>query len=323
MSEAPTSDARVRDAAPPGPDVAAAARARRAANLAAISAMLISSAFFAVGDAIVKHIGRTLPVGEIMAVRGVMACAFVLAAGWWLGPFRRPREMVAALRTPLVGWRTVGEVGSTATFFTGLAMLPLAEASAIGQFTPLAITAAAAIFLGEPVGWRRWLATFVGLVGVLVIVRPGGAAFNLGGLAVLASVGFIVLRDITTRLIGERAPAIAIVALTSLAVTLSGFAMSPFETWGVPTVGTLVLLAICALTVACGYYWAILSMQSGDIAAVSPFRYSVIVFSVALGYLVFGEVPAAETWAGIAIVIGAGLYTVHRERVRERERREL
>lgn len=201
--------------------------------------------------------------------------------------------------------------------------LPFADASAIAQFVPLGVTAAAAIFLGEPVGWRRWLATFVGFIGVMIIIKPGTSAFDPAALWILASLFFVVTRDLTTRQIGSGVPSLFLISISAVAVAFSGLGFLPFETWKTPGPHELLLIFGSAIGVLGGYYAVIMAMQSGEIATVAPFRYSIIVFAIILGITVFGERPDWSTYLGVGIVIGAGLYTLHRERVRKRLSREL
>jgi drug/metabolite transporter (DMT)-like permease len=282
-------------------------------NVRGIVAMIASQASFIVNDALIKLATRELPGGQAICVRGVAAflIAITLASAFGqLGPWPTRRE------APLIALRNVGEIGSTFFYLFALFNMPIADATAILQFLPLAITAGAAMFLGEPVGWRRWLATCVGFLGVLIIIRPGTSAFNWGAVLILACVASVAVRDLLTRRLGSHLPTLIVALSTMVAVTLSGLVRGLFEVWPMPTMGTLVLVASAAVTNCVGYYFGIVAMRSGDIAAVEPFRFSAIVFGVLLGVVVFGEVPDRTTILGILVVLAAGLYTLHRERVR-------
>jgi drug/metabolite transporter (DMT)-like permease len=230
------------------------------------------------------------------------------------------RMWPARIEWPRIGLRNVGEVGSTLLYLTALFHMPIADTTAILQFVPLAITAGAALFLGEPVGWRRWLATGVGFVGVLIIIRPGTAAFNGWSLIALASVAAIVLRDLSTRRIGRGVPTVFLTFLSSLSVTVvaSGFALT--ETWVWPTSKVLAMIAGAALFLLAGYYSIIEAMRRGEVAVVAPFRYSVIIWAIIAGYLLFGEQPDPMALAGTGLVMAAGLYTFFRERQLARQR---
>jgi drug/metabolite transporter (DMT)-like permease len=288
----------------------------RGSNARGIAAMLGCMFCFVASDTIIKIVGKELAVGQIMFIRGIFATlimgAIVVATGV-------QRQIKSVISLPIVQLRTFAEAAATVLFFTGLMRLPFADAAAIGQVTPLAVTAGAAIFLKEPVGWRRWLATLVGFTGVLIIIKPGTSAFNWSALFIVACVCFVVIRDLTTRLISTAAPAAVLVFLSVVAVTAGGLCLLPFEVWLAPTALQIAGLALSALGVSAGYYGAIVAMRSGEISVVSPFRYVVMLYAMFWSYFIFGEIPDRTTWIGVSVVIAAGLYTVYREHVRRRD----
>ena len=215
--------------------------------------------------------------------------------------------------SPRLLLRGLADVGGTVFFLSALVRMPMGDVFGILQFTPLAITAAAALFLGARVGWRRWTATCVGLVGVLIIVRPGGDAFTPYALLVMTSVAFSVARDLLTRGVGTGVPTLVIAGASSGIVTLSSLGFTLFETWSWPSPGTVLTLAVASVALLGGQYCLIAAMRTGEIAVVAPFRYSIILWAILSGFLVWREVPDALTWLGIAIVSAAGLYTFLRE----------
>jgi drug/metabolite transporter (DMT)-like permease len=284
------------------------------ANAIGVAAMLVSMAAFVINDTCVKLASNTLPIGEIIAIRNVSASLVLLAAMVMLGDRIWPRR----LPVRLIGLRVVGEVCSTILFLVALVSLPLADITAIAQVTPLALTAAAAIFLGEQVGWRRWTATAIGFLGVALIVRPGSAAFSTGGAMVLASIVFVVMRDLVTRMIPMTVSTGFISLTSALSGILAGLFLLPFETWRPPTLAEATLAASAGVFLAIGFAMIVVALRTGDVSVVSPFRYTVIVFALLAGYVVWNEAPDALALAGTAIVCGAGLYTLHRERIRQR-----
>jgi drug/metabolite transporter (DMT)-like permease len=288
----------------------------RGSNARGIAAMLGCMFCFVASDTIIKVVGKELAVGQIMFFRGIFATLIMGGIVVATGVHRQIRSVISL---PIVQLRTFAEAAATVLFFSGLVRLPFADAAAIGQVTPLAVTAGAAIFLNEPVGWRRWLATLVGFIGVLIIIKPGTSAFNWAALFIVGCVGFVVIRDLTTRLISNAAPAAVLVFLSVAAVTAGGLVMMPFEVWPTPTFAQIAGLALSAVGVSAGYYGAIVAMRSGEISVVSPFRYVVMLYAMFWSYFIFGEIPDRETWIGVSIVIGAGLYTVYREHVRRRD----
>jgi len=281
------------------------------ANLRAMGLMVLGMGSFVVNDTLMKTTSSELPLGEIIAIRGVMCClsmAPIVAMTSGLGT-------IARIYTLPVLIRNVAEVGAVFTFLTALFRLPIADVSGVLQAVPLAITAAAAIILREPVGWRRWSAALVGFVGVMMIIRPGTSEFSVWYFFALTTVAFVVVRDMSTRFIPRTSPSFAITFITAIVVTLAGCVLGAFETWVAPTFATLVRLFAAAILVLIGYWSLIEAMRTAEISAVAPFRYTVVLWAMLLGYLVFGEVPSAWTIAGSAVVVSAGLYTLHRERI--------
>jgi drug/metabolite transporter (DMT)-like permease len=285
-------------------------------NARGIAAMLVAVAAFVVGDTIIKFAGQRLPVGEMIFVRGLFASAIIVASCWAAGLLGG----VGQVLTLPVAVRTICDVGATIFFFSALVRMPFASVNAINQFAPLAVTAGAALFLREPVGWRRWSATTVGFLGVLVIIRPGTEAFDPAGLLVIASVCCVVVRDLLTRRIALAVPTLLIAGLSGVSVSLSGLLLLPFENWRIPSLQETFLLAGAALCIFVGYYAIVHAMRLGELAVVAPFRYAGTVFAVVTGYAVFSEIPDGPTLLGILIVVAAGLYSFHRERVRRRRK---
>jgi drug/metabolite transporter (DMT)-like permease len=284
-------------------------------NAIGISAILACCFFFILNDTMVKAAGDTLPLGQLLFLRGVLATAIIGAFAFATGALRNIRAHL----TPLVGWRTFGEVTATFLYLSALLHLPIANASTIAQAAPLVITAAGAILFREHVGWRRWTAVSVGFVGILLIVRPGTEGFNAYSLLVLASVFMVVLRDIVTRYIPATTPTLTIAFVTSASVMVASGGLAATEDWQPVGLGEAGLLAGSAVSVLLGFVLSIVAMRHGDVSLVAPFRYSFILYAIFLGWLVWGDVPDAITFVGIAVVVSAGIYTVWRERVRVRE----
>ena len=190
--------------------------------------------------------------------------------------------------------------------------------TAILQLLPLTMTAAAAILLKEQVGWRRWTAACVGLLGVALIVQPGTDAFSWWYLAAFASLIVVTSRDISTRFIDKSVPTSIVTFLTAFCVTGAGLALGLFETWVWPSAHAFGLLFAAAVLVLFGYAMLIEAWRGGEVSATAPFRYSVVLWAMLFGYLFLGEIPSWWTVAGSTVVVSAGLYTLHRERQRAR-----
>jgi drug/metabolite transporter (DMT)-like permease len=281
----------------------------RSENIRGIVRMLAAMAVFVLNDTLIKLAAAHVPTGEAIFVRGVFTVGFCLMLivasnlSWALPHSISPRVLV----------RSVLDIGATVLFMFALMHMPLADIFGMLQFIPLAITAAAALFLGAKVGWRRWLATLVGLVGVLIIVRPGMGAFNPFAILVVGSILCSVTRDLITRGVAQHVPSLVIAWSSATMVMLSSLAFVPFETWHWPSALTTLTLAGSAVALLAGQYWLIAAMRTGEIAVVAPFRYSLIVWAIISGYIVWGEIPDFASWIGIAIVSLAGLYTFLRE----------
>ncbi len=280
------------------------------ANLRGISMILLSSLVFILNDTLIKLASERLPTGQILVMRGGVAFLVILAILFATGAHRQWRLVLH----PLVFWRTVGEVSATILYLYALFHMPIANISAVNQIVPLMTTAAAALFLGEVVGWHRWTAIAVGFVGVMIIMRPGLDGFDAYALAALGSMAFITLRDLVTRKFPLGIPTLLVTTVTAGAVTVAGFSISFSETWLVPTTHEWTILTGAACLLLVGYGTIILAMRGGSMAVIAPFRYCIIVYAIVLGFLVWGDIPDLHTIIGTAIVVATGLYSIHRER---------
>jgi drug/metabolite transporter (DMT)-like permease len=285
-------------------------------NIRAITAISLAMASFACGDTLMKLASASLPTSQLLFIRGSIVFAVSLGFAFFTGALRELRHV---FERAMIG-RVVGDVGGGWFFQTALARLPYADVTAIGQLSPMMLTAASALFLGERVGWRRWTATAVGFLGILIIIRPGGSAFSWWALAGIASVVCTSLRDLSTRGINRRVPAILIMTLSAGAVTVAALAVAPFSNWQWPDQALMVKLSGAAIFSLLGQLGIIIAMRTGEVSAVVPFRYMIILFSITSSVLVFGHWPDAVTFLGIAIVVGAGLYTFYREQKLRRQR---
>lgn len=272
--------------------------------------MATAMAVFACNDALVKALTHDLSIPQIMAVRGVMTTALVLAITMFL---RLPLSW-RTFTHPLVLLRTCFELGATLTYFNALARIDFAAAASIMQSLPLAVTLGAALLFHEPVGWRRWSAIIVGFLGVLLIIQPGPEGFSTDSLFPLVAVFFTAARDLTTRRISSDIPTLHVTLFTSFIIMLVGFALIvPTGGWQPISGSNWLLLSFTAIAVFCGYQSVILAMRAGDISFVAPFRYTSLIWALVIGILVFGEQPGAFVLVGAAIVICSGLYTFYRE----------
>jgi drug/metabolite transporter (DMT)-like permease len=289
---------------PPTPATLAAENGR------AIAFMLVAMVGFILNDSLIKIVSERLPLGEIMLFRSLFAILFLLILCIANGAIRQ----LHLLFHPLVGLRVVAEVTGTLLYLTALFQLPIANATAILQVLPLMITAGAALFLGAPVGWRRWSAIGVGFAGVLLIMRPGMSGFDQWSLVALAGVACMAVRDLTTSRLPRHVPTYGVSLATLVGVAFAGLSLRTVETWLVPEPMDVLFLAGSAGFILVGFVFVINAMRLGDISFVAPFRYSIIVWAIVIGYLVWGDVPDALTITGIAVLVATGLYSLMRER---------
>lgn len=279
-------------------------------NLRGIALMVAAMAAFAIEDMLIKKMGAALPPGQILVFLGLGGSAgFALMAA-----FRRERVISPAFLTRTVMLRNLGEILGTVGFVTAIVLTPLSSASAILQAMPLAVTLGAALFLGEPVGWRRWSAIGVGFLGVLLIIRPGLQGFEPASLFAVLGVAGLALRDLATRAVPRDVSTLVLSAWGFAMLVPTGAALLAVSGGAVaPPAAAMGQMALAIAFGIAGYYAITQAMRAGDIAVVTPFRYSRLLFALVIGIWVFGERPDAMTYAGAALVIGSGLYTLLRE----------
>ena len=272
--------------------------------------MALSMLFFVLNDGVMKALFADMTIYQAIFLRGLITVPLLAAMAWRQGVLA---PSLSARDWWLVIIRGLAEVGTTVGFLTALAHMPLANVTAILQALPLTVTMAAALFLGEAVGWRRWLAICVGLVGVMIIIRPGMAGFSSYSVWALAAVGCITLREIVTRRLSADVPSLPVALVTAIAIGLFGAVMMPFVSWQ-PVAGlSCALVGAASTAIIGGYLFSVMAIRSGDIGFVAPFRYTAMAWAIGLGLLMFGELPDRATTIGTVIIIVTGLYSLHRE----------
>jgi drug/metabolite transporter (DMT)-like permease len=285
-------------------------------NTRGIVTMLAAMATFACGDMLMKLAAETVPTGELVFMRGVLMFTAALIFATMTGALKYLWRLVAP---PMLA-RAIGDVGGALSFQGALARMPFADLVAINQTNPLLVTAASAVFLSERVGWRRWTATGIGFLGVLLIIQPGTTGFTWWSILALVGVFFATMRDVATKRIDNGVPTVLILLTSTGVVTLGSLTLLPFETWLWPEPIVLLKVFGSAVFSLVGQVCIISSVRMGDLSAVVPFRFSIVIWAMIGGYLIWGTLPDALTVIGITVVISAGLYTFHRELVLRRKR---
>ncbi|WP_299774589.1 DMT family transporter [uncultured Tateyamaria sp.] len=284
-------------------------------NLRGAGLMVLAMLCFAIEDMFIKLLGGAIPVGQLLALLGAGG-AFIMAGAC----VRQGQPLVSrALLGRAMLIRNAGEVIGSLGFVTALVLVPLATASAILQTTPLMVTLGAAVFLAEPVGWRRWAAIIVGLCGVLLIVRPGLEGFDWNVLFAVQGMIGLSIRDLATRQVPTTLSALQLsfVAFALLVPTGMGLMLASGTSFVTPTPNEWGLLAIASVIGAISYRFIVMAMRMGDVSFVTPFRYTRMVFALIIGVLIFSEAPDMLTLIGVAIIIASGLFTLWREHIRK------
>ena len=282
-------------------------------NMRAAFLIVVSMTAFTVNDALMKLAASDLPFFQQIFMRGVLITIglTVLAYLWGHLSYRTgPKDRV------LTWVRTAAEAIGTVFFLTALFIIPLGNLSAILQALPLTVTLAAAVFLGEPVGWRRILAILVGFIGVAIIIRPGLDGFTIYSLYGVGAVICVTLRDLAARKLSHTIPSSRVALSAAIGVTILAGAGSLLynETWVMPSSRDAALITGAAVSLMFGYTAAVAGMRLGDIGFVAPFRYTSLLVALVLGYFIFNEWPDELTMLGAAIVVATGLFTLYRER---------
>ncbi|MBS1303717.1 DMT family transporter [Loktanella sp. SALINAS62] len=278
--------------------------------------MVLAMLGFAIEDMFIKLLAGSLSVGAILIFLG-LGGALMFGA---LSLRRGDRLLSGDLLHPMVLLRNACEVLGTAGFVTAIALTPISSASAILQAIPLFVTAGAALFLGETVGWRRWVAILVGFSGVLLIIRPGMDDFQPASLFALQAAVFLAGRDLATRGVPATVSSMQLSTYAFAVIVPTGMIVLALtdQTLSVPHGSAIALVALTVITGVIAYYTIVAATRIGDVSYVSPFRYSRLIFALVIGTLVFGERPDIWVLTGSAIVVGSGLYTLLREAQRRR-----
>ena len=283
----------------------------------AIGYMLAGGALLTLSDAVVKSLTPFYPTGQILFYRALFIFLPILVFTWRSGG----ANVLRVKNVKGQAARAFCVIGGSFCFVTGLQYLPLADMIAIGFAAPLVVTSMAPVFLGEQVGWRRWLAVGAGFAGVLVMVRPTGDAFQWAIIFPIAAVLFGSTRDVVTRHILRSESTLAVLFVTTTMVLLAGLATWPLG-WSTLDPWHLWRFLVVGILVGGGHYLVIEAFRYGEASVVVPFKYTNLIWATLFGYLLFGHLPRAGTITGAAIVVVTGIYILHRETLRKRAQRQ-
>lgn len=274
--------------------------------------MLAAMAGFTLEDVFIKQLSGTFSTSQLLMTSGVFGLVFFTVVSSSKGH----SILRADVWTRATLARMFGEAIAAVAFVKALSLIPLSTVAAVFQVTPLAITMGAALFLGEQVGWRRWVAIAIGFIGVLLIIKPGAEGFDPAVIWVIVSVLGVALRDVVTRIIPGHVSSSIISLQAFLAAVLASVVLllTTSDQLAATSVDQALLFAGAIVFGIAGYYAIVSAMRVGDASVVAPFRYTRLLFSLTVGMIVFDERLDVVSFIGAMIIIGTGLYTFLRER---------
>lgn len=279
-------------------------------NLQGALLMMASMAAFTFNDTLVKLTGGEVPLFQLLALRGVLATLLIYLLAKGLG---RLQWGLSRRDWGLVAIRSASEIGAAYFFLTALLNMPLGNVTAILQMLPLTVTMGAALFFGDAVGWRRWVAIGIGFLGMLLVVQPGTDGFTTWSVYAMVAVLFVTIRDLSTRHMSPEVPPLTVTFFAAVSVMVFSMAVAIPQGWTPVSAKNAFLIVGSAVFILGGYVFSVLVMRVGEISFIAPFRYTSLVWALVLGYLVFGDWPEPIVLLGAAIIAATGLFTLYRE----------
>jgi len=273
--------------------------------------MVLAMGLFAIEDGFIKVLTDTIPVGQIIAVTCLGGLIYFVVVFRMQGkslwhPEYLDRKVIL---------RTLCDAGGSLCFVTSLSLIPLTTASAVIQATPLVVALGAALFLGQSIGWRRWIAIIVGFIGVMIIIRPGMEGFEPAVLFSVAGMLGLAVRDLFTRAldVSLTGSQLSVHSFTMLIIASSLMMWIQGESVVIPNGAESLLLLGCIIVGVMAYLALVAATRGGNAGIISSFRYSRMIFALIIGFIAFREVPDTATMIGATIVIASGVFTLLRE----------
>ena len=270
--------------------------------------MLGGALSLTINDAMAKYLTQSYPVGQVMALRGLSIIILLIAFLFlmnnlqalkffcWKGHFLRAGAMT----------------GSTFLFITGLSLLPITDAIAIAFVAPILTTILGVVVLREAVSWKRWAAIFVGFFGVIIILQPTSDTFKIAAIAPLVAAAFGAVRDVITRAISGSENSLSILFTSMLMITIAGFLTYPFD-WSVVKPSHIWIFITSSLLVGLAQYLMIEAFRLGEVALISPFKYSSLLWATLIGLVIWDDLPSKHVVLGALILILSGIYLLRNE----------
>ena len=277
-----------------------------------IALIIFAMLVFALQDGITKHLATTYSAPQILWIRFSFFVVFALLYSMRTKPLMTCLTSNVPVLQIIRSLLIVAEIGF---FILAVRHLPLAETHALFATFPLMATAIAALFLKEPVGIRRWSAIIIGLMGVIIILRPGAAVIAPAALIALLCAFMFAGYQVITRLVSKYDDSETSVTYMAVIGLIAMTALGPFF-WKTPDAEGWKWLLLLALSAALGHFLLIKALEFEPASLLQPFNFTLLVFASTVGYFAFGDVPDMWTVLGAIVIVGSGIYTVHRERMR-------
>jgi drug/metabolite transporter (DMT)-like permease len=247
-------------------------------------------------------------LGQVIFIRGLCS-TFIL--GLYL--YSKKKLTLDIIKSKPLHARGAIESIAAIFFFLGLMYLPFGELYSLLNLAPILITASGAFILGEKVGWRRWTAVILGFVGVMIVIKPHDLQFGYAFIYPLISAIFIAQRDTITRKYLEKFDSLQVVFITSASVTIF-FSFGMLLNFKPINLEIFIFIFLSAIFVTAGYYFSVLTIKVANISTTSPFRYTIIIFGIILGYFIFNETPSINMIFGSILIISSGIFIIFRQK---------
>ena len=277
-------------------------------SLRGILCMLGGALSLTINDAMAKYLTQSYPVGQVMALRGLSIILLLIAFLFFMNNLQALK--IFSWKGHLL--RAGAMTGSTFFFITGLSLLPITDAIAIAFVAPILTTILGVIILREAVSWKRWAAIFVGFFGVIIILQPTSDAFKIAAIAPMGAAAFGAARDVITRAISGSENSLSILFTSMLMITIAGFLTYPLG-WSVVKLSHIWIFITSSLLVGLAQYLMIEAFRLGEVALISPFKYSSLLWATLIGLVIWNDLPSKHVVLGAFILILSGIYLLRNE----------
>ena len=277
-------------------------------SLRGVLCMLGGALSLTINDAMAKYLTQSYPVGQVMALRGLSIILLLITFLFFMNNLQALK--IFSWKGHLL--RAGAMTGSTFFFITGLSLLPITDAIAIAFVAPILTTILGIIILREAVSWKRWVAIFVGFFGVIIILQPTSDAFKIAAIAPMGAAAFGAARDVVTRAISGSENSLSILFTSMLMITIAGFLTYPLG-WSAVKLSHIWIFITSSLLVGLAQYLMIEAFRLGEVALISPFKYSSLLWATLISLVIWDDLPSKNVVLGAFILILSGIYLLKNE----------